>query len=534
VKTPDPDTVNHIQEELGKIADSSAFAQSERVMQFLRFVCGELIAGRAHRLSQFTVAVEALGQDASFDPGTDPLVRVEARRLRMKLLEYYDGEGRSDPVRLTLPKGQYAPVVEIVPAADARPPSPDDVDAHGLPAALLGSPAIAVLPFNNLSGDPNQDFFSDGLTDDIITGLAAFRCVPVIGRHSSFAFSNTGLDLKTVANELGVRYIVEGSVRRAAGRVRINAQLIDANLDRHLWAQRFDSQIQDIFAVQAEITEKIVTYVVPEFRRAEIELSVRKRAGNFSYWEELNRGIWHLDQRDEQNNREAQDCFKRAVALDPMLGQGFTWLSVCEIFRINRAWSDSPAAALETALSLALKGAALNPTDADCHRQLSVCLAYKGRHREAIEEARQSIALNPSNCEAYYALALATCFAGDLETSLAACGKCLRLNPTGLYLGVIYSTTSLVHLMAHDFTRAADEARMAIRVGGHSPRMYHRLALALVAMGDQEGAAEAFQTAQGMMSGPSHEFLATTYPFAKASDYEFILEGLRKCGWRDC
>ena len=189
MKTPDPDTVNHIQEELGKIADSSAFAQSERVMQFLRFVCGELIAGRAHRLSQFTVAVEALGQDASFDPGTDPLVRVEARRLRMKLLEYYDGEGRSDPVRLTLPKGQYAPVVEIVPAADARPPSPDNVDAHGLPAALLGSPAIAVLPFNNLSGDPNQDFFSDGLTDDIITGLAAFRCVPVIGRHSSFAFS---------------------------------------------------------------------------------------------------------------------------------------------------------------------------------------------------------------------------------------------------------------------------------------------------------------------------------------------------------
>lgn len=529
------DNATHIREALEKIAQSPAFAQSKRLTQFLRFVCGELIAGRAHRLCQYTIAVEALGQDVSFDPGTDSLVRVEARRLRLKLLEYYDGDGRSDPIRLTLPKGQYAPVVDIVSAEDAAGSSTaGDMDVNGLPAALLEGPAVAVLPFNNLSGDRNQDFFADGLTENIITGLAAFRCMPVIGRHSSFTFRDTGLDLKAVANELGARYIVEGSVRRDQERVRINAQLVDASLDRNLWAQRFDSQVEDIFAVQDEITEKIVTHIIPEVRRAEVERSIRKRSGNFSYWTELNRGIWHLNQRDEQNIHEARTCFKRAVALDPLRAQGFTWLSVCEIFRFIRGWSESPTAALETALNLASKGAALDPTDADSHRQLSVCLTYRGRHSEAIEEARQSIALNPSNCEAHYALALATCFAGDLETSLAACGNCLLLNPTGLYTALVYSTTSLVHLMAREFHSAEKDARKAIRAGDRTPRVYHRLTLALAHAGDLQEAKEAFETAQNMMPGPTLEFLTATYPFADANDFDFIVAGLRKSGWTGC
>lgn len=532
METLAPDDVAHVEEALERIVQSPAFAQSERLMQFLHFVCGELLAGRAHRLSQYTIAVEALGQDASFDPGTDPLVRVEARRLRMKLLEYYDSDGRSDPIRLTMPKGQYAPVVQILPGENtAVSPSPGDVGIHGLPVELLENPAVVVLPFNNLSGDPDQAFFADGLTEDIITRLAAFRCVPVIGRHSCFAFRDTGLDLKAVTKELGARYVVEGSVRRVQERVRINAQLVDASLGHHLWAQRFDSQLDDIFAVQDQITEEVVSHVVPEIRRAEVEQSVRKRTGNFNYWEELNRGIWHLNQRDKQNISAAQACFKRAVALDPLRAQGFTWLSVCEIFGMNRGWSQDPAASLEAALSLASKGAALDPADAESHRQLSVCLTYRGRHREAIEEARQSIALNPSNCEAHYALALATCFSGDLETSLAACETCLKLNPTGLYTAVVYSTTSLVHLMAGEFNAAADEARMAIRAGGRSPRVYHRLALALAYASDLRAAEEAFETAQNILPGPSREFLVANYPFADAKDFDFVVEGLRKCGW---
>lgn len=531
VKDPDPETITLIQEALGKIGHSSALGQSERLMQFLHFVCSELISGRAHRLSQYTVAVEALGQDASFDPGTDPLVRVEARRLRMKLLEYYDGEGRSDPVRLTLPKGQYAPMVETVPATQDEQVSRADVGPNGAPAGLLENPAIAVLPFNNLNGHFDEDYFADGLTEDIITGLAAFRCVPVIGRHSSFSFRDTGLELKTVANKLGARYLVEGSVRRVGNRIRINARLVDASLDHHLWAQRFDRQVQDIFAVQDEITEQIVTHVVPEFHRVEIERSVRKRDGNFSYWQELNRGIWHLNQRDEQNIHEAQKCFKRAIALDPLRAPGFTWLSVCEVFGIIRGWSACPAESLESALSLSSKSAALDPSDAGSHRQLSVCLTYSGRHSEAVEEARQSIALNPSNSEAYYALALASCFSGDRTTALEACETCLRLNPTGLYVAVIYSTTSLVHLMAGDFTRAAEEVRMAIRVGGRTARAFHRLALALVYGGDSAGAAEAFGAAQSVMPGPTREFLTINYPFADSKDYDFIEAGFRKCGW---
>jgi len=531
VEKPDSQTIAHVQKELQKIAASSAFAQSERLMQFLRFVCDEWVAGRAQRLSQYAVAVEALGQDASFDPGVDPLVRVEARRLRMKLLEYYDGEGRSDRVKLTLPKGQYAPQVELVQGAGSTQATPRELDENGAPAGLLESPAIAVLPFNNLGGESAQDYFADGLTEDIIAGLAAFHCIPVIGRHSSFAFRDTGLNLRAVAGELGARYIVEGSVRRSEERIRINAQLVDARLDRHLWAQRFDRQIQDMFAIQDEITEQIVIHVVPEFRRAEIEHSVRKRSGNIGYWEELNRGIWLLNQRNEQNVRAAQACFKRAIALEPVLAPGFTWLSVCEIFGVIRGWSASPEQSLEAALNLASRAVALDSADADTHRQFSVCLTYRKRHEEALDEARQAIALNPSNCEAYYALALASCFSGDLEASLAACEKCLRLNPTGLYLAVIYSTTSLVHCLAQDFDKAAAEARKAIRAGDGAPRVFHRLALALACGGDSEGAAEAFKTAQKLMPGPSRESLSTNYPFADPEDYAFIEAGFRKCGW---
>ena len=530
VETLTPDSSTQVQQELDRISRSPVFAQSDRLLAFLRFVCKELISARAHRLTQYTIAVEALGKDASFDPGTDPLVRVEARRLRMKLLEYYDSEGQNNPIKLTLPKGQYAPLVENR-SSEIRITTFDN--SNESTDSFLEMPSVAILPFNSLSEDINQGFFADGITVDIITRLAAFRCVPVIGRHSSFAYRDTGLDLKSVANELGARYIVEGSVRRIQDRIRINAELIDARLNRHLWAKQFDGQDDDIFAVQDEIVEKIVTHLVPALRRAELELSIRRQPTNFSYWLELNRGIWYLGQRDEENIKQAQACFKRTVALDPLRAQGFTWLSVCEMFYIIRGWSKSPEAALKNAFDLASKGIALDPSDSDTHRQLSVCLTYSRRHREAIDEARQSIDLNPSSCEAHYALALATCFVGDLKTSLSACMDCLKLNPTGLYTAVIYSTASLVQLMASEYDAAVDNARMAMRTGGNTPRVYHRLALALMNQGDLQGAIEALRSAQYSMPGPSFEYFKVTYPFANPKDFNFVLEGLRKCGWNE-
>ena len=212
-----------IREQLIRILNSGPFHQSQRRQRFLEYLVNETLAGRGERLKAYNVALEVFDRPETFDPAIDPLVRIEAARLRDKLREYYGTDGQGDPIHIELPKGTYTPQIEF----RHEEPSPP-VDA--LP--LQDKPSIAVLPFTNMSGDPDQEYFSDGITEDIITELSRFHEFTVIARNSSFRYKGQSPKIEEVGRQLGVQYIIEGSVRRIGDRVRVSAQLIELYICR--------------------------------------------------------------------------------------------------------------------------------------------------------------------------------------------------------------------------------------------------------------------------------------------------------------
>ena len=303
-----------VREELHRILKSDQFLQSRRRQRFLEYIVNETLAGRGDRLKGYNIAREVFDRPEEFDPNTDPIVRMEAARLRDRLREYYEGDGRNNPIRIELPKGTYTPQIEFRQAIGTTPPDRDRVPDKGalvikdelpspphpwwkrwqIAAPIVASiillfaagmwfgtrdwrpeprklaeagqnladvPAVAVLPFINLSGDSKQDYFSDGITEDILTALSRARDLHVLARNTTFQYKGKAVDVAKLGRELGVRYVLEGSVRRADDRLRVTAQLIDAKTGTHIWADRYDREMADVFLVQDEIVNQIVAKI---------------------------------------------------------------------------------------------------------------------------------------------------------------------------------------------------------------------------------------------------------------------------------
>jgi len=239
-----------IRDQLSTVLESALFVHAERLGRFLRFVVEETLAGRADRLNQFAIAIDVFDRDETFDPTIDAIVRVEAGRLRSKLLEYYDDLGGDDPIRIELPKRSYAATFRQRSGRDeSRSAAAAELDREvyardGLAETTeLAEPTIAVLPFVNMSLDPEQEYFADGVTEDLITDLSRLPGIAVISRHSTFTYKGTAATVQQVCEELGANLVLEGSVRKVGNTVRITAQLIDGSSGQHLWAQRYDRDL---------------------------------------------------------------------------------------------------------------------------------------------------------------------------------------------------------------------------------------------------------------------------------------------------
>jgi TolB-like protein len=296
-------------------------------------------------------------------------------------------------------------------------------DARRKPLPLPNKPSIAVLPFIALGNDPAQETFADGLTEDLITDLSRTAELFVIARNSAFAYKGQARDVREIAEELGVRYLLEGSARRVAGRVRINAQLVDAISGEHLWAERFDRGLDDIFAVQDEVTARIAEALLGRLRTPPL----RHRPKNLEAYDLCVRARRLMDDTP-QAAQEAHLLLTRAVALDPDYAEAYRWLALNHW--MGWVHSGGPTESSRgIALELARKAAAIDPDDAGCRWALAYLLAYERSFAEADAEFASAIALDPNEADAWAALSDITVLAGRVEEGLEHIRKAFRLNP---------------------------------------------------------------------------------------------------------
>ncbi len=429
-----------IRDQLSAVLDSVLFAYAERLGRFLRFVVDETLDGRADRLNQYAIAVDVFDRDESFDPAIDAIVRVEAGRLRSKLLEYYDELGRDDPIRIELPKRSYVATFRRRSGSDSPRSTADaEVDPEILSGdglvrtSGLSEPIIAVLPFVNMSPDPEQEYFADGVTEDLITDLSRLPGIAVISRHSTFTYKDTAVTVQQVCEELGSNLVLEGSVRKVGDKVRITAQLIEGSSGQHLWAQRYDRDLENIFEIQDEVNQKIVSACRLRLSEGDRQKMERRGTEVIDAYDYVLRGMKETQANTMEGSVRARYCFESALELDPNYAAAFARLALNYIFRWIQDWSKSKEDSLDKGLEFALKAVAIDSQLAMAHAALSWAYLWHGEHDKAIAEGRLATELDPDDVLAVERLAMSMIFSGDAELSLPLIEKARRLNPNFTY-----------------------------------------------------------------------------------------------------
>jgi TolB-like protein/DNA-binding winged helix-turn-helix (wHTH) protein/Flp pilus assembly protein TadD len=319
----------------------------------------------------------------------------------------------------------------LAPRLDRSPPLVTDAPAESRRGGprLPDKPSIAVLPFANLCGDPEQDYFADGIVDDITTALSHLHGLFVIARNSTFTYKGHPIDVQQVGRALGVRYILEGSVRRFADRVRITAQLVEAEPRAHIWADHYDRTIGDIFAIQDEITNAITAAIEPEISASEQDRARRKPPEQLGAWELYQRGMWHLLRHNYENSLEAERLFHSAIALDPGFAAPHAARALVDFFQIPRAQRDHDPALLDAMFREAARAAELDPKDSLGHVALGLHHMQRGEFAQSICEHKVALVLNPNSAFAHWGYGFVLIFAERFAEALDEFDAALRLNP---------------------------------------------------------------------------------------------------------
>ena len=478
---------------LDRILASPCFVQSERQQRFLKFIVTETLAGHIDRLKGFTIAVEVFDRDVSFDPAIDAIVRVEAARLRAKLREYYEREGRTDPVRFELPKGAYvirmerrAPETTL--SLQESPRARAKTVEHAMstrPRPIEDRPSLVVLPFANMSSDSEQEYFADGITDGLIAELSRLPGLFVISRHSSFVYKGVSKRAEEIGAELGIRYLLEGSVQRAAERVRITVQLIDAASGAHLWAERYDRELKDIFAVQDDVTQRIVNVLQVKFAAAEQERIGHVGTANVEAHDCLLRGLERFWKFTPESTREASVQLVRAVELDPGYAAAHTWLARVLVFRWITVLDPNPET-LERAYDHIRLAVDLDPKAP--HTQAVLCWVqlWRKQGEAAIAAGWRAVALDPNNADAYLFLAFALAVSGRGEEALHNIVKAMRLNP---HPSAFYQTAlCLCYIALEEYDLAIAACKRGIEVTDAFIPNHYLLCLIYTLLGRDEEA----------------------------------------------
>ena len=397
-------------------------------------------------------------------------------------------------------------------------------------AAPPDKPSIAVLPFQNMSGDPEQEYFSDGIADDIITELSRNRSLLVSARNSSFTYKGRAVDIRQVGRELDVRYVLEGSVRRNAGRIRVLAQLIEAETGSNVWTERYDRALQYVFAVQDEITAAVVTAIIPAVADAETRRVLRKLPETLGAWEACQRGLWHMAKHTPTDTKQAQHFFMRACELDAWLAIPHALLAGCYIQMVG--FGGFARANQEMAEAEARKAIALDPEDFSVLATLSAISLYNyADYDAALEHAEHAISVNPNDFFAHLSKGRAFAFGGRAAHAEEPLLIALRLSPRDPLKSSALNTLAAARYFRGDYAEAAKLEQRAIRDYPGYPVPHRWLAASLGQLNRADVARGALYQAVAISQTSFDFFVGSRPPFFRPEDHEHMLDGLRKAGW---
>ena len=327
-------------------------------------------------------------------------------------------------------------------------------------------PSIAVLPFDNLSGDPQQEYFADGVAEDVIAALSRFRWFFVIARTASFAFRGRAVAANEIAHLLGVRYVLTGSVRKSGDRVRISTQLVDGSNATQLWAGRYEFQLEDIFSVQDDITAQVVGAIEPELLKAESASAARgPRAGrNITGWDLVHQGTWFFHQVTQPTHVRARELFRQARKADPQLAEAHSWLGRVSAGIVAYGWSGDPASDLREGVEAALRAVEIDDTNPYAHYALAITSVYAGQFGQAMRAAEMAIELSPAFALGHLVLGMARLFSGNSAEAISPLERGLLLNPHDPQNFVWHNLLALACLFEGQHERALQCAIKALKI----------------------------------------------------------------------
>jgi adenylate cyclase len=461
--------------------------------------------------------------EALAEPGGICVSRVVRDQVRDKLAISFEDMGDQQVKNIARPVRAYRAL--LAERADRL----SILSETALPRTLPDRPSIAVLPFSNVSGDPEQEYFVDGITEDIITALSKWRWFLVIARNSTFAYKGKSVDLKEVGGDLGVRYVLEGSMRRAGQRVRVSSQLIDTTTGTHLWAERYDRDLTDIFAVQDDITSRVVAAIEPALSRAESQRVLAKRPEHMGAWDYCQRGFWHVNKGTVTDGKVAYGLFEQALALDPNLADAHLGLARARIVQWNYGSVEEFAPFVREARESALRAVALDRENAQAQYVLAQTSHWAGDVRGAIAHASRAIELNGNFALGHFYLGIGLSLDGRRKEALEAIQTGWRLSPRDPRASTWLANKARVFYHLRRYEEAIDAALSARRI---QPHAYG--SLVLVASYTQLGRDEEAKSALADMGArPGGGEKTTRWYLDRYSDpatREHMADGLRKAG----
>jgi len=433
-------------------------------------------------------------------------------------------------------KAVLAALVVLVVAAGAwaiwnfyfRPPAIEPASIEKMAYPLPDKPSIAVLPFDNLSEDPKQDYFSDGITEEIITSLSKVPKLFVIARNSTFTYKGKPVKVKQVAEELGVRYVLEGSIRKAGDKIRITAQLIDALTGHHLWAERYDRNLKDIFAVQDEITKNIITATQIKLTTGEQARTTAKGTNNLEAYLKFLQAREKMLQSNKENNALAQRLLEETIAMDPDYASAYALLGATQMMDVLLGSSKSPKDSIKKALELSKKTLALDESLADARSMLGFLYAMTGQHDKGVAEAERALELDPNSANAYHSLCLTLRFADRPDEAIPACKKAIRLEPYAP--ATYYYNLGMAYLGAGQCEQAISACEEALRRGSNNLFAHINASLVYSICGREEEARATAAEVLRISPKFSLEKFAKNIKIKNQAAKEEVIDALRNAG----